>query len=666
MPLHVPGLPLPETVGTAGDVLAITTPSPLVTEWLSTQSAVLSGMNAQPWAPGSVRESFWALANFQATYNTTLLAPLLTANSTTQNMRTRISLGNQSGAAAAFRLRFNVTSVTNDGWCRVSALLTDNIGSAALTGTNAQIFFTQNTEDPLGEYHFEWQVAPPHAGASYYFELRLDVANNATSGVLSIDDVSLEKVSHVVRPLYFGQSYLVNYVQIVTQVFDAPTNKWRCHITTIGPDGDLDYALSSLSAHTSPLTWVSNPADALWAASTLSTTVSVGSTQPLTSPPAGEDERTIRQQNNDQILEVRMLDGTTYTYQGNVHNGETMVGTPTFEWADVDGNWSTWDGTGKRWHSAVRFRATTPTKFTRPAPDNDDWATVSKVMTFFPDGMMRMDRTTTFTQSVVLRDVFEWMASYDEDAGKLGRLGRGLIVTDEVDTFLRLDPPATPGSSTSTTGGTLPAATYTYAVTALTEGGETLPSTVKTQVTTGATSTVDVTWSTVTNATGYRIYGRTGGRLVLLATVGAGATSWTDDYSVPAFGPPPPRVNTARRYDTGDLGVDGALSGDAYWSVFYDPIIGVCHGHIYDRDAVLERAGVGSAWNGLLRGSSIHKNYLQAWGEGEPTIAVSSGTEWSATHWSYAYWPQDPVNYHLEVALKASELAALRSAYPAA
>lgn len=56
--------------------------------------------------------------------------------------------------------------------------------------------------------------------------------------------------------------------------------------------------------------------------------------------------------------------------------------------------------------------------------------------------------------------------------------------------------PAGVTTGTATTGGTVPAATYSVYVTAANGGGESLPSAVATQVTTGATSTLTVTVGT--------------------------------------------------------------------------------------------------------------------------------------------------------------------------
>ncbi len=65
--------------------------------------------------------------------------------------------------------------------------------------------------------------------------------------------------------------------------------------------------------------------------------------------------------------------------------------------------------------------------------------------------------------------------------------------------------------ATATTGGTITAGTYRYAVTAINAVGETLISNEQTIVTTGSTSTVTVTWTAVTAATGYNLYKTTAG-----------------------------------------------------------------------------------------------------------------------------------------------------------
>lgn len=93
--------------------------------------------------------------------------------------------------------------------------------------------------------------------------------------------------------------------------------------------------------------------------------------------------------------------------------------------------------------------------------------------------------------------------------------------------------PAVPATSTSTSGGTLAAGTYTYRVTFRYGTLETAPSVGKAQITTGATSTVtvDVTGIVPQGATSWRVYGRTGGSELLMSTVTLPTLNFIDDGS---------------------------------------------------------------------------------------------------------------------------------------
>lgn len=109
-----------------------------------------------------------------------------------------------------------------------------------------------------------------------------------------------------------------------------------------------------------------------------------------------------------------------------------------------------------------------------------------------------------------------------------------------------LAPPVQAAAATATTGGTLPADTYFFKVTALNAQGETLVSNEQFVTTTGTTSTATVNWAAVTGATGYRIYATSGATNTetLLIQVGAVTTYvWT---GTPAIGvDAPPTVNSA-------------------------------------------------------------------------------------------------------------------------
>lgn len=103
--------------------------------------------------------------------------------------------------------------------------------------------------------------------------------------------------------------------------------------------------------------------------------------------------------------------------------------------------------------------------------------------------------------------------------------------------------PGQPTTSTSATGGTLADATYSYRVTAVINGFETLPSAAKTQVTTGGgVSTVTVAWTAIAalapyaGATAFKVYGRTGGSELLMGTVNMPTTTFTDTGSVTPAG----------------------------------------------------------------------------------------------------------------------------------
>lgn len=117
--------------------------------------------------------------------------------------------------------------------------------------------------------------------------------------------------------------------------------------------------------------------------------------------------------------------------------------------------------------------------------------------------------------------------------------------------------PAGVTATPSATGGTLAAGTRSYRVAAINAVGSTLASSAVTAVTTGTTASVTVGWAAVTvprgvaPVTGYRVYGRTAGAELLIATTAAGATTYLDTGSVTPAGALPvanttgPAVGTA-------------------------------------------------------------------------------------------------------------------------
>lgn len=117
--------------------------------------------------------------------------------------------------------------------------------------------------------------------------------------------------------------------------------------------------------------------------------------------------------------------------------------------------------------------------------------------------------------------------------------------------------PVNAAFATASTGGSLVPATYYYRVSAINSLGETLASTETSQVV-GAgtnTNTVTVNWGAVTGATGYKVYGRSTGAELLIATVGA-VTTYVDTGSITPAGALP-AVNTTA----------GGLPANAYATI---------------------------------------------------------------------------------------------------
>jgi hypothetical protein len=113
-----------------------------------------------------------------------------------------------------------------------------------------------------------------------------------------------------------------------------------------------------------------------------------------------------------------------------------------------------------------------------------------------------------------------------------------------------LPAPTSSACSTAATGGALAAATWYYKTTALTAAGETTPAAEQAQTTTGTASTVTVNWAALTGATGYKVYRGTtpGNENLLIATLGAGSASFTDDGGT-LTAASPPGSNTATADD---------------------------------------------------------------------------------------------------------------------
>jgi hypothetical protein len=601
-----------------------------------------------PWEPSpTFGPELWDLTNFQGGFNDTDLTPALTANGTNQNLRTRVNIGNMVNNDTSYRIKFDY-DLTGVAGGSIQILMTDS-GGTIYADNVTQMVATADSPQDTGKFDFDFT---PRTTGGTYVEVRIDTFNFAPSGTISISNVSLKRTGHESRPMYVTKDDVGAFPVCYWQQKEGQTNKWKVAKIEWGEDGDLTYSYGQMTGFHDDAPWTKDPADAAFLRT------GNGAFDPVNSQAEVGTGVNLRVGNNDQILSV--WNGSDFELRGNVHDGEFNRSTPTYKvdrgaglvaWSNVHGL-----------DPVRRFQVSLPTEMRRSVDGTTPFANVDHTFTLFPDGVIRCDRSMEFLTDVTLFDHFEWMTSHDTAIPWIGRIGKGTDPIGEVDIHAKLTTPTTTAPGTATTGGTLPAATYSYRVAALSAQGETLASTAVTQATTGTTSTVTVNWSAVSGAIGYAIYGRTAGFERLLARVGA-VTTWVDTgANIPDTLRAPLTVSTAR---TGAVAMDNEISADATWAVTLEPTSGWCHGNIFDRESVLNRAEVSVCRTRLEAASGVVKNYINTfWSNDDDTIVVPDGTIWTATHYCMVYLPHDPVNYHREIAVRASNLGALGDLYP--
>lgn len=118
-------------------------------------------------------------------------------------------------------------------------------------------------------------------------------------------------------------------------------------------------------------------------------------------------------------------------------------------------------------------------------------------------------------------------------------------------------------------GGTLPAATYYYKVTALGPTGETLGSNEVSVTTTGATSSVALSWGAVTGATGYKVYRGTsaGGENIYYAP--GNVTAFTDTGATGTNGTVPSSNTTTLGAPTANAPTTATTGGTLTAATYY-------------------------------------------------------------------------------------------------
>ena len=123
-------------------------------------------------------------------------------------------------------------------------------------------------------------------------------------------------------------------------------------------------------------------------------------------------------------------------------------------------------------------------------------------------------------------------------------VGGGVFRWTDYETDLTLALPVPVNGSYTDGAGTLTAGTYYYRVTALFgPANESLPS-AQTPAVIATTEGINVNWSAVSGATGYRIYGRTSGAELYLGAVGPGVLTWLDTGAITPSGAMPSAAPT--------------------------------------------------------------------------------------------------------------------------
>lgn len=117
--------------------------------------------------------------------------------------------------------------------------------------------------------------------------------------------------------------------------------------------------------------------------------------------------------------------------------------------------------------------------------------------------------------------------------------------------------------TTSGSGGTLTAATYSYRVVAVLGTGVSLPSAAVTVVVAaGTTNSNTINWTAIPGVSAYKVYGRTGGSELLIATTSAGAVSYIDTGAITPSGALPVADTTAKNL----IGAVNSKGRMLYWT----------------------------------------------------------------------------------------------------
>lgn len=632
---------------------------------------VTQGELKRPWgAPEFIGEELWTLANMSTDLGgqNSTLTPSATGNGTNNATVTRFRVGYplaDGQVAEAFRFDYTLDFTSPSGWAALSIRGTDVSGNVV----GNEVFLYTAADGVATGYRSTYDFSYPalSSGGVRYIEVTLRMVSNATTGVMTLSNVSLRQIPAARPGLNVswqggtgpqGGTGGSLYCDIPVTDPDTGVTAWLRN--QFSQDGALAISPTGL---TSGEAYASNYATSPGSITSMAASNFMSGTA-----------RYLHVGNCGQVLGVVKTDGST-ELRCNTHGGEAgRSGTWTtdfvFEMDYGDGQWHQFNDVGHT-HQCRRLRITCSLAITR-SDQGSPFADSDLVFTLFDDGTMRFDRTLTFLADQQMFQWFYFMHSFDPSVLEPGRQGYGQQVITGFDPRQYLTTPAAATASTGS-GGTYGALTRTYYTTAGTPQGETLLSAGVSATSTGSGNSFTVTQpATQTGQTWWAVYDSTGR---ISPPLPVAQSTWTD--TAPTYGSVKAPTVSAATVLPGTQVYTRLQSDKADWAAFYDSdVSGVVFGTITDRDNALTYPGATALTAELDSHPGVMKNYWQlfdgtgnvplpaAAGLGGYRQTIPNGTVLQTTAFTFTYSPLDKVNWHREIANRGQGFKQFSQVYP--
>lgn len=634
----------------------------------------LGGLPKRPYEPArAVTSNLWALGNFYTggtlgastdVLNSSTVTPSITGTSLTQRQSTRVTLPVGDNAIGRYRVTFTVSGTISSGNFVLWIIPRDGT-HAIQSGFSAVAVY--GVASGTHNYRTAYEVDFVNTSASPVSPSYLDINLQAISmtGTMSLSAVSVVQIEELIPAMRVGWTSgpgtgaAASVYQPLGRKHDGEMI-WAKR--SFGSDGATEVVLNGMSIFP----------DRSFQTPTSINTAHFGEYGP---------QLNFHTNNNNQVLSVYKADNVTAELRGNVHGGEVGA-SGTFNtdyqlFADYyDGNGWTQISDNTVVHTCWRAKLVCNTKMTR-SDQGSPFALVTTTYYLYADGTCRVDRTTTFQQNQKMGHWFYHMTSVNPATNSAtrydGKMGAGTKVLETMATYDRAVPPTVSAApTTATTGGTIPAGTYSVLVTAVTPYGETGPQNRYTLVaTTGSTSTITANWASANSPAGvaptaFNIYIGVPGFERYSGTVAIGTTTYTATALPSGSAAAVPRTNTAF---TGSFAAGTQLveSPIADWCLYRDRYSGAVYSMALDRDNLLGLTGVvGTRATLQFASGSICKNYWHlnmAGANGDMPYTVPSGTAYASTLWFFTYLPAEFEVPEREQTVRAANVKNLPNIY---